>query len=587
MKLRIPRSKPNDGSTVYDVPIGGPNVVSGLDASGLSDVTPVLVSAFSQGGDWYVPEGDYLVAGTGPDSGGVLVTLLSSIRVTCHPNARFFTDNLDNDMIRFVVPSDGSGLPVQKITFDWWGGFFDTENQKNSTVVPFDVLYPPANPGTSATCDGLSIRGLYNDGVSKNAFSRVTVKSLRVFAGVHWEFAGGDSGVFVNGADFIDVGEDCEFHGCRDLGIYTSGETIAGALDIHDGHCINCFFGVSAKRGLDGFGVHNFTFDGCVAAIQANEITASTDSGVISQNNFRNCSYFIRLQSSTHIKSHDNNCISLGAYLADGITPVSPYAGGASVGFLLDGAKDCMVHDERCDTLNVNHSGKLARLEVDGATIAERNIISNVFSTDFDRVVEEVAGGADDNRIELCYNFGTLGLRDPVTVGASTSVIRWVPGVGTPGRWSYESGALFGDGTNAAPSIARRAAPGVGFYFTAATVHCVSATEELWIATNTEFTLNNNILVPVGSAASPAYSFSSDPDIGIYRVGTNRLGASANGVRRQEWNSVNGSELALLGGTLTPTNNGDMVFELTSNTLLTIRVKGSDGTTRSATIVLA
>ena len=37
----------------------------------------------------------------------------------------------------------------------------------------------------------------------------------------------------------------------------------------------------------------------------------------------------------------------------------------------------------------------------------------------------------------------------------------------------------------------------------------------------------------------------------------------------------------------TPTNNGDMAFELTSNTTLKIKVKGSDGVVRSASLTLA
>jgi len=36
----------------------------------------------------------------------------------------------------------------------------------------------------------------------------------------------------------------------------------------------------------------------------------------------------------------------------------------------------------------------------------------------------------------------------------------------------------------------------------------------------------------------------------------------------------------------TPTNNGDMVFELTDNTTLTIKVKGSDGTVRVVALTL-
>ncbi len=41
------------------------------------------------------------------------------------------------------------------------------------------------------------------------------------------------------------------------------------------------------------------------------------------------------------------------------------------------------------------------------------------------------------------------------------------------------------------------------------------------------------------------------------------------------------------GASVTPTNNGDVVFELTNNTTLTIRARGSDGTVRSGTVALS
>lgn len=41
------------------------------------------------------------------------------------------------------------------------------------------------------------------------------------------------------------------------------------------------------------------------------------------------------------------------------------------------------------------------------------------------------------------------------------------------------------------------------------------------------------------------------------------------------------------GSSVTPTTNGQMAFELTSNTLLKIKVKGSDGTVRSVSLTLA
>src|SRR3990167_3630296 len=40
------------------------------------------------------------------------------------------------------------------------------------------------------------------------------------------------------------------------------------------------------------------------------------------------------------------------------------------------------------------------------------------------------------------------------------------------------------------------------------------------------------------------------------------------------------------GTSVTPVNNGDIVFEFTNNTTLTIKGKGSDGTVRSGTITL-
>lgn len=50
---------------------------------------------------------------------------------------------------------------------------------------------------------------------------------------------------------------------------------------------------------------------------------------------------------------------------------------------------------------------------------------------------------------------------------------------------------------------------------------------------------------------------------------------------------VNGTFGFAPGSSVTPVDNGDVVFELTNNTTLTIKAKGSDGVVRSATITLA
>jgi hypothetical protein len=50
---------------------------------------------------------------------------------------------------------------------------------------------------------------------------------------------------------------------------------------------------------------------------------------------------------------------------------------------------------------------------------------------------------------------------------------------------------------------------------------------------------------------------------------------------------VNGSFGFTPGASVTPVDNGDVVFELTSNTSLTVKAKGSDGTVRSVVLTLA
>lgn len=50
---------------------------------------------------------------------------------------------------------------------------------------------------------------------------------------------------------------------------------------------------------------------------------------------------------------------------------------------------------------------------------------------------------------------------------------------------------------------------------------------------------------------------------------------------------VLGDLLLRPGASLTPANNGDLVIEATSNTTLTFKLKGSDGTVRSGSITLS
>lgn len=50
---------------------------------------------------------------------------------------------------------------------------------------------------------------------------------------------------------------------------------------------------------------------------------------------------------------------------------------------------------------------------------------------------------------------------------------------------------------------------------------------------------------------------------------------------------INGALGIAPGSSVTPANNGDVVFEATNNTTLTVKLKGSDGTVRSGTVTLS
>lgn len=135
------------------------------------------------------------------------------------PGARFFTDDLDNDFFRLNVPSNGAGLPAGGIDVIWHGGHFDQANRKNSTSVPFPVDYPPPNVGSSATCDAISIYGIYNDGSANQIGIRYAqVAGVLFKAGDHWKSAGGDGALFMNGVGIGEVHGNT-FIGSRDLGV--------------------------------------------------------------------------------------------------------------------------------------------------------------------------------------------------------------------------------------------------------------------------------------------------------------------------------------------------------------------------------
>ena len=471
-------------------------------ANGIGDATAGLAAAFAAGGDIYIPEGNYRIAGTGPDSGGVSISLVRSLRVRCHPNAVFIADNLDNDMIRMTVPEDGTGVPAGGVTVIWDGGTFNQTNQKVSTSVPFIGDYPPpaGKVGTSATCDGLSIKGIYTiAGVNYNGISLCLISNMKATGGTHWQTAGGDSGIFASGAVMLDI-HDCIFTGNRDLGIYASAGG-AVRLDckttIYNNQFINCFFGAAMKRSGNYTSFYGNHAENCVIGFTMSLVSGPGFLGAAVTNNTANkCGTFLRSGLCTNLVVQGNRVSSLGAVLADGVT-IEPVVG--CNGILLRGDTRCLVADNVFDGETAGAAAAypstramLVADDLDGVpttyTTFSQNIGNGLRIAGTDSGVGNVGNRFIEN---VVYNPGSSS--GVPTVAADTYVVAIDPATNDN---VFRSATAFVDGTTAAPTIYRFGQTNVGIGFD---------TNAVFLASNsTQRVAVNNLGVGFNGAAAVA-----------------------------------------------------------------------------------
>jgi len=107
----------------------------------------------------------------------------------------------------------------------------------------------------------------------------------------------------------------------------------------------------------------------------------------------------------------------------------------------------------------------------------------------------------------------------------------------------------------------------------------------------------------LGAVGAPSIASRTDLNTGLWFPAADTIAASTNGAERIRITSagdvginetipdykldVNGTFGFTPGASVTPVDNGDVVFELTNNTTLTIKAKGSDNTIRSVALTLA
>lgn len=326
----------------------------GAVGNGIADDTAAIIAWLEYGGNLYA-NGRYLIAATGPDSGGAYARILSNINVTCGANCEFIAGtNLDNDIVRLTAQwSEYNAGNLYSVR--WRGGRFDQSQQRNSTIVPNSANYPPANPGTSQTCDGLYILGWVLNSGTGDYFAGLKIADVQLvetYAGDHWETAGGDSGIFVSGAKTMTASNnDCT--GNRDLGIYISmlpsGKIPGASVYMQNNVFRACCWGGAVKRAPSGVFITNnkgqntpqvITVSGLVEVAEADEGYG----GVVSGNIGENAHVVCRIDDVNRIDVSNNHSHLHGCTLADGSLPPAVFRTSNSV-VRVQGGAGHNIHD--------------------------------------------------------------------------------------------------------------------------------------------------------------------------------------------------------------------------------------------------
>lgn len=447
----------------------------GCKGDGLSDDTAAITALLSAGGYIFFPDGDYLIAAAGPSAGGVQAIVSRSTTVVCSPKARFFSNGLDNPLIQLSrnTMTIEAGL---RPSVTWSGGVIDISANKISVSHPFIGLVQfSGSQGSAAVTDGLYLHGSYRPTTGargtnyKNGWNSISIEGVTFYGGEHWQHAGGDSGVYPEGADIISV-QRCHFVGLNDCGVYVSQSvdgTTKGRVTIRDNWFENCCHGAAIKRGPDGFDISHNTFVQCARCIIVEPLVGNPpQSGGIYNNRMLRCGGGIKLYWSRYVTVRDNVIEEAGAFLADGSTVVPDQV----VAIHLAGCTSCKVKSNHLLRINKKHYGdnsyavRLSRYKIENNDYESNN---NIFEDNecrgwYDFAFEGASAGPNywtRNRFYDCGAGSSTGIANP----AIRSMIVNVDGI--DGGIVHRNSVYYPDGTSGAPAIARAGSHGVGLYF--------------------------------------------------------------------------------------------------------------------------
>lgn len=358
-----------------------------LNCSGRYDVSEQLVKQLKLGGFYYLPEGDYLLR----EPANVVIP--RSIDILAHPNAVIYggtaSKKLDGSMITLRPDSSSMSTLAKGINVKWSGGTFDLTNVKNSKVTPYSTNWPPVDVSSvSNVTDALDIRGAYGN-PQGNGFDRVTVTGVKFYSGDHWETSGGDSHLFVDGAESTHIFNNV-FIGSRDSAVYISGGE--PALEghhgfVYDNKFVNCFSSVAAKRQYNLCSITSNIIENSPIAIHIAALTGPSGQGMVSGNILRNYGVGIRMDQCTSTVVDNNVGYSSGFTDASGNQPNSTdgHVGGLFTNpqlVLARGVVDCAITNNKAMNTNyTNQTVVVDLLDNTSNTLVAMNSGTNVHTT--------------------------------------------------------------------------------------------------------------------------------------------------------------------------------------------------------------
>ena len=391
-----------------------------------------LQEAASKGDTLTIPPGTYNI----DDPDGVSVILGNQDFSIIATDVIFIAGpNVNSDLIDFDATSEsfsGRCGGDDLVDVSWTGGELNISQAHLSGTVPQGRGIGATSVGdpVASTTDGLSVRGATGGTDPRAKVNAVTIKGLTIIGAPigsenreayfenfetgqavdsesdSWRNAGGDSGVFVVGAQSALI-EESSFFGIRDASIYMSAApydaTLGGNYTMINNRFYGGFDGISSKRGAQNIRMEGNIFVNVVRALSieslsgplrtTNDQTVERIVGpvVISQNRLNGVQRAIQVESSRDVTVSDNKIRNLGARVAQQNNPVryDRYEGivieGVENGTIINneiGGVDAS-RSENSDTVGIvvtSHTGIVGRVNSSNIRNLDTNQLSNLDS---------------------------------------------------------------------------------------------------------------------------------------------------------------------------------------------------------------